>query len=188
MYGRICCAPNAQLRPTLKRPRMLNRHVERVERLAGERASAAIGDRGRDHQRHVGPAGLELVVDAGDGGLRVQGIEHRLEEQEIDPSVHEAAHLFPVRLPNARECRGAERRVVDVRRDRQRPIGRSDRAGDEPRTRRRLAGSRRRRLHVRAVRPRHSARRRWLSSPKSACAMDVLPNVLVSMMSAPASR
>ena len=35
------------------RPRVLDRDVERVERLARQRAAAAVGDRDRDHQRQL---------------------------------------------------------------------------------------------------------------------------------------
>ena len=81
-------------------------------------------------------------MDAGDGRLGVQRVEDRFEQQQIDAAVDQPADLFAIRLAHLGERRGAERRVVDVRRDRERAVGRADGAGDEARLRRRPAGPR----------------------------------------------
>ena len=112
--------------------RVLDREVERVERLARQRAPAAIGDRHRDHQRHVDAERLLHFLDGDDRGLRVQRVEDRLEQQDVGAAVDQAADLVGVGRAHLVERHRAERRVVDVGRDRERAVGRADRAGDEP--------------------------------------------------------
>ena len=70
----------------------------------------------------------------GDRRLGVERVEDRLEQQQVGAAVDQPADLLAVRVAHARECLGAERRVVDVGRDRQRAVGGPDRAGDEPRS------------------------------------------------------
>ena len=153
-------APNAQLIPTLNGRDVPDRDVERVERLSRQRASAAIGDRRRDHHRQLDAARLELVEHGGDRRLRVQRVEDRLEQQQVDAAVDQPADLLAVGVAHVRERVGAERRVVDVGRDRQRAVGRADRAGDEARTIGRPARTTRRPPPEPDARRRRSARRR----------------------------
>ena len=54
-------------------------------------------------------------------------------EQEIDAAVQQPSHLLRVGVANVVERHRAIRRLVDARRDAQRPVGRADGAGDEPR-------------------------------------------------------
>ncbi len=58
-----------------------DRRPERVDRLARERAAALVGDRHRQHQRQVGPGLLEDVAGRENGGLGVQRVEDRLDQQ-----------------------------------------------------------------------------------------------------------
>ena len=153
-YGRISRAPSAQFKPDAERPRVLDRDVERVERLARQRAAAAIGDGHRDHQRQPDTALLERVFDADDGRLGVERVEDGFEQQDVRAAVDQAERLFGVGRAHLVEGGGAERRVVDVRRDRERAIGRAHRAGDEPRLGRRPSHSTRRRRVGRCARPR----------------------------------
>ena len=129
----LLCAEGA-VQAHAERPRMFDRDVERVERLAGERSSTAIGDGRRDHQWNIRAARVELVVNPGDRRLGVQRVEDGFEQKQIDAAIQQPAHLLAIRLSNLRECRCSERGVVDVRRDRERPIGRADRSGDVART------------------------------------------------------
>ena len=104
-----------------------------VDRLAGQRAAAAIGDRDRDHQRQPDALLLEDLLDGDDAGLGVERVEDRLEQQQIAAAVDQAADLLFVGVAQLVERDRAEGRVVDVGRDRQRPVGRAHRAGDEAR-------------------------------------------------------
>ena len=98
MYGRMSRAPSAQLMPTLNGLRVANRDVEGVERLARQRAAAPVGDRHRDHQRQPDALLLEHVLDRDDRRLGVQRVEDRLEQQQVDAAVDQAAHLLLVGL------------------------------------------------------------------------------------------
>ena len=51
--GRISAAPSAQLMPTLNGRACATVDPERLDRLARERAAAAVGDRHRDHHRQA---------------------------------------------------------------------------------------------------------------------------------------
>ena len=181
-------APSAQLMPTRERPRVADRGVERVERLARQRAAAAIGDRDRDHQRQADAALLEHVLDRDDAGLGVERVEDRLEEDDVGAAVDQAAHLFLVGRAALVERHRAEGRVVDVGRDRERPVHRADRAGDEARLVGRLGGPL---VGRRAREPRAfdvDLVDERLEPVVAPAPMPVLLKVLVSMMSAPAAR
>jgi hypothetical protein len=169
-----------------ERLRVLDRDVEGVERLARQRAAAAVGDRDRDHQRQAHARAPRTLLDRDDAALafsvsKIVSSSSRSTPPSISrgPALVGVAHLV--------ERHRAERRIVDVGRDRQRPVGRADRAGDEARPVGRRAvhssaasrASRARRRSARRRAPRARSRpARWR------CAL----NVLVSMMSAPASR
>ena len=86
-----------------------------------------------DHHRQPDAFLLEDVLDGEDAGLGVQGVENRLEQQNVRAAVNQAAHLFLVGEPERVERRRAEGRIVDIGRDRQGPVGRTERSGDEPR-------------------------------------------------------
>ena len=86
-----------------------------------------------EHHRHAPLALDEHLVDREEARLQVERVEDRLGQDEIDAAVEQAAHLLGVGGAQLVEGDGAERRVVDLRRDRQRAIGRADRAGDEAR-------------------------------------------------------
>ena len=96
--------------PDAERPRMADRDVERVERLSRERASAAVGDGHRDHQRQLDAARLELVEHGGDRRLGVQRVEDGLEQQQIDAAVDAArgpargTRRAPARMSSARNA------------------------------------------------------------------------------------
>ncbi len=113
-------------------PRVVDRQIKRFERLARERPPAPVGDRHRDHERQRLAGRLADLVDRDERGLRVQRVEDRLDEQDVGAAVDEPADLLGVRVLQLIEGDRAYRRVVDVRRDRQRPVGRPDRAGHEP--------------------------------------------------------
>src|SRR5437867_8266204 len=75
-----------------ERLRMLDREPERIDRLPGQIASAAV-DRGEgDPEWQVG----FLVERRADRGLRVERVEDRLDQQEVDAAFGETADLLGV--------------------------------------------------------------------------------------------
>ncbi len=126
--ARSQCAVDADA----ERPGVSYRHPEGIDRLARQRAPAAIGHRGGNHQRQADALLLEQLLDGNDGCLGVERVDDRFEQQQVAAAIDEAAHLLPVGVAELVERHVAEGRVVDVRRDRQDPGGRSHRAGDEP--------------------------------------------------------
>ena len=81
---------------------MLDRDAERVERLARQRAAAAVGDRHRDHHRQAHAALGEHLLDGDERGLGVQRVEDGLDQQQVGAAVDQAAHLLVVRVAHAR--------------------------------------------------------------------------------------
>ena len=99
---------------------------ERVDGLAGERSSTPVGDRHRQDDRQLRPQLVEQVAHGDDGRLRVQRVENRLDQQEVDTTLDKPARLLDVGIAHGVERRGPERLIVDVGRDRQRPVGGAD--------------------------------------------------------------
>ena len=159
-YGRICAAPSAQLMPTLKGRACADRDPERLDRLSRQRAAAVVGDRHRDHDRQSRAAALEHLLARDDGGFRVQRVEDGFDQQRVAPAVDQAAHLVLVGVAQLVEREGAVGRVVHVRRDRERPVRRADRARDETRLVGRSSPSMRQPPRARGGPPRRSARTR----------------------------
>ena len=120
------------------RPRVRDRHPEGLDRLAGQGASAAVGDRDRDHDGHPVAPRLEHLFDGHQRGLRVERVEDRLDQQQVAAAVEQPARLLRVGVLHLLEGDGPERRVVHVRRQGERPVGGADGARHEPRAVRRL--------------------------------------------------
>ena len=99
--------------------------------LAGEGAPRAVGDRARDHQRQAHALLGEDLLGGEDRGLGVQGVEDRLDEEEVGAAVDEAADLLGVGGAEVVEADGAEAGVVDVGRHRGGAVGGAEGAGDE---------------------------------------------------------
>jgi hypothetical protein len=113
---------------------MLDRLEERLDRLAREHPAGAIDDRGRDPERQL----RDVLAGRDDRRLRVQGVEHRLEQEQVDAALCECPHLLGVGLLHLVEGVRAEGRIVDT--------GLSDRVTfsgpTEPATKRSPAASR----------------------------------------------
>ena len=110
-----------------ERLRLLDRDPEGLDRLPGQVAAAAVDCGERQPQRHLG----RRVARGDDGRLRVQGVEDRLDEEQVDTAVAQRGHLLRVRLDHLIEGDRAIRRVLHLRRQRQRDVERADGAGDE---------------------------------------------------------
>ena len=116
-----------------QRPGVLDGRPERLERLAGERSAGEVDDRDRDPERQVEIELVEHVAGGDDRRLRVQGVEDRLHQKQVDAAVDEAANLLGVALPYVVEGHRPVRRVVHLRRERERLIERPQGAGHEAR-------------------------------------------------------
>ena len=108
---------------------MLDRDPERLGGLTRQVAPAPVDGREREPERQLGGH----VRGRDDRGLRVQRVEDRLDEEDVDAALGEGRDLLRVGGPHLRERDGAEGGVLDLRRDGERDVERPDRAGDEPR-------------------------------------------------------
>src|SRR5580698_1084905 len=113
---------------------MADRMPERGRRLAGKRASRAIRDGARDHQRHLKAALGEGFETGEDRGLGVEGVEDGLDQENIGAAVDEAPDLLAIGDAELVETYGAEAWIVDVRRKRSGSVRRPQGSGDEPAT------------------------------------------------------
>ena len=111
----------------MQRLRVLDRGPERLDRLAGERPAGEVDDRHRDPERQL----RRDVARGRDRRLRVQGVEDRLDQEQVDPALAQRCDLLRVRRDDLVEGDRAEGRVVDLRRERQGHVERAERAGDE---------------------------------------------------------
>ncbi len=112
-----------------QRPRVLDRDPERLDRLTGEVAPAAVDGGEREPERQL----RHGVLRGRDRRLAVERVEDGLDQEQVDAAVAQRTHLPGVRLDDLVEGRGAERGLVDARRERERDVERPDRAGDEAR-------------------------------------------------------
>ena len=113
---------------------VLHRDVEGVGRLAGEGAAGHVDDRARDEDREARAARLLIIlVDGEERRLRVEGVEDGLHEDNVAAAVDEAGDLRLVGGDDLVPRAVAEAGVLDRRRDRERAVGRANRAGDEAR-------------------------------------------------------
>lgn len=86
---------------------------ESVERLTGEDTSALVGDRCGDHDGEVGDvAFLQLILNGIEGGLGIETIEDRLDEEDVDTTVEETARLLGIGFGELVEGYGAEARLL----------------------------------------------------------------------------
>ncbi len=120
------------------RPDMAQRIVEGLGGLAGQRAAAGIGDGAGDHHRQTFAGGFEEGLDGVDRGLRIQRVEDSFDQKQIRAAVDQTLCGFGVGGDQFVEADIAKARIVHIRRDRCRAIGRAEHAGDEARFVRRL--------------------------------------------------
>ena len=98
-----------------------------VPEMPDRPAAAALGEEG---------------LDRADGGLGVEGVEDRLDQQQVGAAVDQAAGRDQVGVVQLGEADVAHAGVVDVGRDRGRAGGGAERAGDVARPRRVGGGDR----------------------------------------------
>jgi hypothetical protein len=96
-------------------------------------ASGPVADGDRDHQRELAFELREDLLRRDDRGLCVERVEDGLDQQEVDTALDESTHLLRVGLAQRVEAERAKRRVVHVRRERERLAAGPDGAGHEAR-------------------------------------------------------
>ena len=94
--------------PDGERPGVPHGVPERLGDLAGQRAAGGVGDRAGDDDRPAAAALLEERLEREDRRLRVEGVEDRLDDQQVGAAVDEAAGLLVVGLDELarRRCCG----------------------------------------------------------------------------------
>ena len=110
-----------------ERAGVLDGDPERLRGLAREVAAAAVDGGEREPERQL----RNDIRRGDDRRLGVQRVEDRLDEQEVDAALGERGDLLRIARPHLLERHRAVRRVIDLRRDRERDVERPDRSGDE---------------------------------------------------------
>jgi hypothetical protein len=106
---------------------------EGIDRLARQGASRRVADRERDEDGELLSGRREHVENGGDRRLAVERVEHGLDQQQIDSTVHEAAHLLGVGRVDLVERHIAIGGILHARRQRERLVQWTDRTGNEAR-------------------------------------------------------
>src|SRR6185436_20405566 len=88
--------PERAVEPNGEWPCMSDRGPERVDRLARQRATGRVGDRARDDEWDAVVPRVVGGFDAEDGGLRVQRVEDRLDDEQVRAALDEALGGFLV--------------------------------------------------------------------------------------------
>ena len=100
--------------PDHERLDMADRIPERLGCLARERAARRVGNRARYHDGQLDVRGAEGALEAHDRGFRIERIEDRLDEQEIDAALDQRRRRNFVSNGQFVEGDIAESGVVDV--------------------------------------------------------------------------
>ena len=125
--------PERAVEPDDQRVGVADAVPERLDGLAGQRPPGRVDDRAGDDDRQPLAELVEQRLDGEDRGLRVERVEDRLDEQDVGAALDQAGGRLAVGVLQLGPGDGPRRRVVDVRADRGGPVGRAERAGDEPR-------------------------------------------------------
>src|SRR6185312_3661424 len=94
-----------------------DRYIECLQRLPAKRASARIGNRTADRYGQFGSTGIpEVLFNGVDRCFGIEGIEYRLDQQEIDTAFYQPFHLLVVRRCYLIKAYRPKTGVVDIRR------------------------------------------------------------------------
>ena len=83
------------------------------------------------HDRNALPGGFKIFVDGEKRRLRVQRVENRFDQQDINAAFHQAARLFVVNLAQFVEGDAARGGAIHILRHRGRAIGRPHRSSHQ---------------------------------------------------------
>ena len=138
------------VQPDRERAGMPDRPPKGVDGMAGQVASRHVGNGHGDHHRQFDAAPLPLLDRRHDRRLGIQRVENRLDQDEVNTAVDQRRHLLGIDGLHPVKIHFAKARIIDVRRQGQRLVGRPKRPGNEART----AILRLRRIGCRAGNPR----------------------------------
>ena len=100
--------------------------------LARKRAAGQIGDRTRNHHRQADALLFERFFGGKDRRLGVERIEDRFDQDQIRAAIDQPFDLLAIGDAQLIETGGAIARIVHVRRNGRRAVGRPDRPGHKP--------------------------------------------------------
>ena len=123
--------PEGAVEPRRERRGVPDRVPERLDGLPREGAAGGVRDGPGDDDRKAPPERLEGGFEGEDRGLRVQRVEDRLDEDEVDPARDEGAGRLLVGGAKLVEARVAGARVLHRGGDGRGPVGGSEHAGRE---------------------------------------------------------
>ncbi len=121
------------IEPDQQRLRVAYRIPERFGDLTRQGASGRVGDGPGNRDRPAAAALLEERLQGEDRGLRVEGVEDRLDQQQVGAAVDQPVRLLEIGVDELLIRDVARARIVDVGRDRSRPVSGAEGAGDEAR-------------------------------------------------------
>ncbi len=108
--------------------------MSRTRRPSAPTRCGLSGPRSCPRSRSAAPFCLVLEVeDRLQRGLRVQRVEDRLDQEQVHPAVVERDRLLAIRVVDLVEIDNARAGIAHVSRQRQRPVGRTDRPRHPPR-------------------------------------------------------
>ena len=110
-----------------------HRVPERFRRLPRQRTTGGIGDGAGNHDWDFHPIHFEILVDREQRGFCIERIENSLDHQNVGAAVDQPAHGFGIGLHQLVKIDVSETGIVDVRRNRRRAVGRTQRAGNKAR-------------------------------------------------------
>ena len=111
--GTLPGSPVDELVP--ERLRMAHRVPECFGGLTGERAAGGIGDGAGDHQRQALAARIEFLFASENGGLGIERVKHRLDQDQIGATVEQAGQRFAIAVFQLVKADIAKRRVIHIR-------------------------------------------------------------------------
>ena len=119
------------VQPDAEQREVCNGIKERFGGLAGQGASAQVGDRARDHDRQADLFIGEILRDGVERGFAVERVENGLNEKDVHPAGDEFVHLIAVSRSHLLESHFARARIIDVAGNGQGLAHRADRSGDK---------------------------------------------------------
>ena len=119
------------VQPDAEQREVCNGIKERFGGLAGQGASAQVGDRARDHDGQADAFVREVLRDGVERGFAIERVENGLNEKDVHPAGHQFVHLIAVSRSHLLESHFARARIIDVAGNGQGLAHRADRSGDK---------------------------------------------------------
>ena len=119
---------------------MAQRVIKRFGGLPGERAPGGVGDGAGDHNRQLNAQRFKLRFHRKNRRFGVKGVENGFNQDQIRTTFHQRFGGFAIGRHQLVKSDVAECRIVDVRRNRRRAVGRAENTGNVARFLRRARG------------------------------------------------